>query len=162
MNRSRVRAAAVGVACVGAVATMSVAPPASASAPTERVQVLSTFLTGATEVPGPGDANGFGAFAAVTKGDKLCYVLTARRIAPATLAHIHAGPRGVAGPIVVHLVPPATGFSADCIRTVPDDQNTMEDLSDSELAMIKARPSQFYVNVHNDPFPAGAIRGQLH
>jgi hypothetical protein len=160
MNRSRVRAAAVGVACVGAVATLSVAPPASAS--THSVQVLSTFLVGATEVPGPGDPNGFGAFAAVTKGDKLCYVLTARRIEPATLAHIHAGPKGVAGPIVVALRAPTKGFSADCIRTVPDDQNTMDTLTDSELAAIKANPSQFYVNVHNDPFPAGAIRGQLH
>jgi hypothetical protein len=160
MNRSRVRAAAVGVACAAAVATLSVAPPATAS--TGSVQVLSTFLSGAQEVPGPGDANGFGAFAAVTKGDKLCYALTARRIEPATLAHIHAGPRGVAGGIVVALRAPTSGFSADCITTVPDDQNTMDTLTDSELAAIKADPSQFYVNVHNDPFPAGAIRGQLH
>jgi hypothetical protein len=160
MNRSRVRAAAVGVACVGAVATMSVAPPASAS--TDRVQVLSTFLTGAAEVPGPGDTDGFGAFAAVTKGDKLCYALTARRIEPATLAHIHAGSKDVAGPIVVALRAPTRGFSADCITTVPEDQNTMDTLTDGELAAIKADPSQFYVNVHNTPFPAGAIRGQLH
>ena len=161
MNRSRVRAAAVGVACAAAVATLSIAPPASASASTGKVQVLSTFLIGATEVPGPGDANGFGAFAAVTKGDKLCYVLTARKIEPATLAHIHAGPRGVAGGIVVALRAPTKGFSADCITTVPEDQNSMDTLTDSELAAIRANPSQFYVNVHNDPFPAGAIRGQL-
>jgi hypothetical protein len=160
MNRSRVRAAAVGVACVGAVATLSIAPPAAAS--TGSVQVLSTFLTGAQEVPGPGDPNGFGFFATVTKGDKLCYALTARRIEPATLAHIHAGPRGVAGGIVVALRAPTTGFSADCITTVPEDQNTTDTLTDSELAAIKADPDQFYVNVHNDPFPAGAIRGQLH
>ncbi|MGH3482317.1 MAG: CHRD domain-containing protein [Nocardioidaceae bacterium] len=160
MSRSRVRAAAVGAACAAAVATLSIAPPASAS--TGNVQVLSTFLTGAQEVPGPGDANGFGAFAAVTKGDKLCYALTARRIEPATLAHIHAGPRGVAGGIVVALQAPTSGFSADCITTVPEDQNTMDTLTDSELAAIRANPSQFYVNVHNDPFRAGAIRGQLH
>jgi CHRD domain len=160
MNRSRVRAAAVGIACVGAVATLSVAPPASASA--DRVQVLSTFLTGAQEVPGPGDTNGFGAFAAVTKGDKLCYALTARRIEPATLAHIHVGPRGDFGGIVVALRAPTKGFSADCITTVPDDQDSMDTLTDTELAAIKADPSQFYVNVHNTPFPAGAIRGQLH
>jgi CHRD domain len=93
-------------------------------------------------------------------------VITAKRIEPATLAHIHDGPRGVAGPIVVGLRAPTRGFAADCITTVPDAEQTPENsmmvLTESELAEIKAEPSQFYINVHNTPFPAGAIRGQLH
>jgi CHRD domain len=159
MKRNLVRAA-VAVACVGSVAALSVAPAQASgrSAP----QTLSTVLVGATEVPGPGDADGFGFFAAVTKGNKLCYVVTAHKIRPATLAHIHAGPAGVAGGIVVALRAPTKGFAADCITTVPEDQNTMDTLTASELTAIKADPSQFYVNVHNTPFPAGAIRGQLH
>lgn len=32
-------------------------------------------MTGAAEVPGPGDADGSGFFTAVVKGDKLCYVI---------------------------------------------------------------------------------------
>jgi CHRD domain len=118
-------------------------------------------MTGAQEVPGPGDPDGFGVFAAVTEGDTLCYLVTARRIEPAAAAHIHAGARGVAGGIVVGLRPPTDGFAADCITTVPDAQNTTETLTVSELAAIKADPTQFYVNVHNASFQAGAIRGQL-
>jgi hypothetical protein len=35
-------------------------------------------------------------------------------------------------------------------------------LLQSELDAIIADPSNYYVNVHNSPFPDGAIRGQLH
>jgi CHRD domain len=119
-------------------------------------------LDGAQEAPTPGDDDGRGTFAYVAVPDKLCYLLTARRIEPATLAHIHAGPRGVAGPIVVMLVAPTNGFSAGCIQVQPDTvPNTMDVLTQSEVNAIIATPAQFYANVHNAPFPAGAIRGQL-
>ncbi|HEY8455945.1 MAG TPA: CHRD domain-containing protein [Actinopolymorphaceae bacterium] len=124
--------------------------------------VLTTVLTGAQEVPGPGDEDGIGTFVAVIKGDQLCYLLTARKIEPAMAAHIHPGPRGVAGGIAVGLNPPTDGLSFGCIRTVPDDQDSTMTLTESELAAILANPKNFYVNVHTASFPAGAIRGQLH
>jgi hypothetical protein len=157
-RRSAVTRTAAVVVSVGALTALSVAPAQA----TGSIQHLSTFLTGAQEVPGPGDGNGFGVFAAVTNERALCYVVTARRIEPATAAHIHAGPAGVAGGIVVGLRAPSTGLAAACIKAVPDDQNSTETLTVSELAAIRADASQFYVNVHNAPFPAGAIRGQLH
>jgi hypothetical protein len=156
---SLTRTAAGILACVAA---LWVLPTAPAHASASSVQVLATIMTGAQEVPGPGDNDGFGAFAAVTTEDKLCYVVAARRIDPATATHIHAGPADVAGGIVVGLLPPTRGLAADCIETVPDDMNSTAVLTVSELAAIRANPDQFYVNVHNTPFPAGAIRGQLH
>lgn len=111
-------------------------------------------MTGAAEVPGPGDPDGSGFFAAVVKGDKLCYVIAANRIEPATAAHIHAAPAGVAGGIVVGLRAP-NRLAADCITTVPDAQDSTAVLTESELAAIVATPSDFYVNVHNATFPAG-------
>jgi len=117
-------------------------------------------MTGAAEMPGPGDPDGSGFFAAVVKGDKLCYVIAANRIEPATAARIHAAPAGVAGGIVVGLRAP-NRLAADCITTVPDAQDSTAVLTESESAAIVATPSDFYVNVHNATFPVGAIRGQL-
>jgi hypothetical protein len=113
--------------------------------------VLRAQMTGEQEVP-PGDPNGFGrATIVLIPPDTICYALTAQRIAPATAAHIHFGPPGVAGPVVVPLVPPTFGASGGCTSADPE-----------LVANIAANPSRYYVNVHNAPYPEGAIRGQLH
>jgi len=118
-------------------------------------------LDGGQEVP-PADPDGRGIFAYVAIHDRICYVLTARRIQPATLAHIHAGPRGVNGGIVIGLIAPTGGFSKDCITAQPDTTpNSPEVLLQSELDAIIADPTLFYANVHNAEFQGGAIRGQL-
>lgn len=113
---------------------------------------LATTLTGAAEVPGPGDPDGSGtASIRLNPGQgEVCFELTVSGIAPATAAHIHVGPAGVAGPVVVGLAPPTSGTSSGCVSADP--------------ALIKAiiqNPEQYYVNVHNADFPAGAVRGQL-
>ena len=113
--------------------------------------VLHAQMTGEQEVPGPGDPNGFGrATIILIPPDTVCYVLTARHIAPAT-AHIHEAPPGEAGDVVVELAPPTSGISGGCTSADPE-----------LVADIAANPSEYYVNVHNEPYPAGAIRGQLH
>jgi hypothetical protein len=113
--------------------------------------VLHAQMVGEREVP-PGDPNGFGrATIILIPPDTICYTLTAHRIAPATAAHIHFGPPGVAGPIVVPLAPPTYGVSGGCTSADPE-----------VVANIAANPFVYYVNVHNDPYPLGAIRGQLH
>lgn len=126
-----------------------------------RSTILLAGLNGAQEVPGPGDEDGKGGFVARIKGDRLCYHLFAHKIETAAAAHIHAAPAGVAGDIVVGLATPAKGFSSGCLTTVPDSEDSVETLSESELAAIRAEPGEFYVNVHNATFPMGAIRGQL-
>jgi CHRD domain len=133
----------------------SMLTPAAASADqrtgqSERVVFLAS-LTGAAEVPGPGDPDGRGL--AVIRVDRetgqICYVLTARRIEPATAAHIHIGSPEVAGPVVQGLASPTDGVAVDCV-----DNPALADA-------IAADPGNYYVNVHNTPFPAGAIRGTL-
>lgn len=162
MRRAAVLALAVTAALAGALVL-----PSTATASGSHSQFIAGAvpMNGAQEIPGPGDADarGIGAYAA--NRDVLCYVLSVRRIEPATLAHIHRGPVGVAGPIVIMLVAPTNGTSAGCIRAVPDEQQTPENammtLTRTELADIIANPVGFYFNVHNAPFPAGALRGQL-
>jgi hypothetical protein len=113
---------------------------------------LSTSLTGAEEIPGPGDPDGSGtAEITLNHGQgEVCWSLTVEDIGAATAAHIHRGASGVAGPVVVPLSPPTEGSSEDCAQ------------ADRELIKeILQNPDQFYVNVHNEEFPAGAVRGQL-
>jgi hypothetical protein len=135
----------VAVGAGPAVATPAVAAPAHRD--------LAALLTGAREVPGPGDPDGWGAanVRIWPKSGRICYTLFVRRLAPAiTAAHIHAGKRGEAGPVVVPLEAPVPGWARDC------------DTIDPDLAkQIARRPWRYYVNVHNDGFPAGAVRGQL-
>lgn len=110
-------------------------------------------LNGANEVPGPGDPDGSGkAQITVVKGQgQVCYVIQVYGIAPATAAHIHVGPAGEAGPVVVTLgTPDANGYARGCVAA-----------SSSLIAAINRNPSGYYVNVHNAEYPAGAIRGQL-
>lgn len=114
---------------------------------------LQTSLTGAAEVPGPGDPDGAGtAEITVNPGkNQVCYKLSVTNIAVATAAHVHEGAATVAGPVKVTLgAPAANGMSEGCVTV------------ERALALeILKRPADYYVNVHNAEFPAGAVRGQL-
>lgn len=113
---------------------------------------LSAALTGAVEVPGPGDTDATGtASVTVNAGQRLvCYKLAIHNIDTPTMAHIHDGAAGIAGPVVATLKAPATGQSSGCVKVT------------RELALkILKSPADFYVNVHNAAYPKGAARGQL-
>ncbi len=135
------------VAMVTAVAALTIVAVGGAGGAPQ-----STTLTGAAEVPGPGDPDGAGAASLrLNPGQKeICYELTVSNIAPATAAHIHVGGSTVGGPVVVGLMPPTSGTSSGCARA---DRDLV-------LAILK-NPAGYYVNVHNAEFPAGAVRGQL-
>jgi CHRD domain len=116
-------------------------------------RTLVTQMTGTAEVP-LGDPDGTGtASVAVNPGlNMVCWEIAVQNITlPATGAHIHIAPVGVAGPVVVPLSPPdASGTSSGCATV------------DRMLAVaIVANPAAYYVNVHNADFPSGAVRGQL-
>lgn len=105
-------------------------------------------LDGAQEFPGPGDPDGSGTAILFIDGDALTidWNITVSGIdLPVRAAHIHNAPAGVAGPVRVDFSGQLTGSG----------------LIDADLAGVLANPSQWYVNVHNAPFPAGAVRGQL-
>ena len=116
---------------------------------------LEASLTGEKEVPGPGDPNGRGEADVKVFREEVCYELTFKGIAPATAAHIHQGRKGVAGPIVVTLFErPNNPVERHISRCV--------DISRSLSEALREHPGRYYVNVHNKPYPDGAIRGQLH
>ena len=141
-----------GLVAAGAVA---LAAPAIGQ-PEESIggRKITATLSGAAEVPGPGDENGAGLFEGrVNAGQgRICYTLSAANIADATVAHIHSGAAGAAGPPVVTL------------DTPDGDDDDSEECQDIDRALAQALiqdTAGYYVNVHNDDFPNGAIRGQL-
>jgi CHRD domain len=79
--------------------------------------------------------------------------------------HIHVGPRGVAGPVVLNFPIPTgrTGdlplsFRAGSAAFVAHPEigiNTMQDLIQAIVG------GGAYVNIHTSQYPAGEIRGQL-
>ena len=136
----------LAAACL-AVAILAV--PSSASAASKP---LFAALSGANEVPA-GDRNGGGSFTAVIKGRQMCFGLAVKNIEDPMAAHIHKGRRGVNGDIVVTLVPPSDGdpgASSGCTR-----------LTRRLVRAIRRNPGRYYVNVHTEDFPDGAVRGQL-
>lgn len=124
--------------------------------PTLAGDLFEANLTGAEEKPGPGDSDGSGkARIGVDEPNKrVCFELEASGIGAPDKAHIHEGATGVAGDFVVTLVPPS-GTSA------PFKSNGCVEAEADLLAKIKSGPQNFYVNIHNPEFKAGAIRGQL-
>jgi CHRD domain-containing protein len=119
---------------------------------------FSTALSGAAEVPGPGDPNASGtASLRLNPGQgEVCFDLSWADIdGEVFAAHIHVAPAGSPGPIVVPLFAGSfggTGNLSDCVEGVDRDL----------IRAIIQNPEAYYVNVHSRPnFPGGAIRGQL-
>ena len=135
--------------------------------------LLEASLDGRQEVAADGsrgvagDPNGRGeAYVFGIDGDPttLCYVLTVDRIAELDqapggpqMAHIHEGAAGTNGPVEVNLAFPQDGQAADCLTEGEEGKG----LEPGEVQEILANPSDYYVNVHNAKYPAGAVRGQL-
>src|ERR671916_1988551 len=101
----------------------------------------------------PGDKGGSGTahVTLFTSEERLCYSLEASDIEPGTKAHIHEGTAEERGPTVVELDPP------------PEDRATSgcTDVNPALLRNLLEKPHRYYVDVHNEEFPRGAIRGQL-
>jgi len=120
----------------------------------EEATRLTATLTGPAEAPTPGDPDGTGTATInldATAG-RVCYEVAVQKIDRPVGMHIHEGETGTSGPIVVGLTTPTasdttTTGCADADRTL--------------IGRIAAMPGDFYVNVHSDRYPQGAVRGQL-
>lgn len=147
MRASRSFVAPVALATALALA-VAVAGTAAAS-----TTVIVTRLTGEVEVP-IGDLDGTGVAAVRFDADtgEVCWTYKVRDVATIFAAHIHVGPAGVAGPVVIPFTPPnpTSGVSTGCTTADP-----------ALVSAILSNPSGYYVNTHNADFPAGALRGQL-
>ena len=121
---------------------------------------FTTALTGAAECNSGGtcnlgDPDGSGtAQITVNYGqNRVCWTISVANIDPATRAHIHKGPATGSGPIVVSFFETSATADLESCTTAPLDPALVKDLIQN--------PQDYYVNVHNAAFPAGAVRGQL-
>jgi hypothetical protein len=159
-RRLQVASVVAVVAAVG-VATIAVTGSGATTFPTRKNPIFAQ-MTGGQEVNpttgrnGAGDNDGRGGFSALISrsAGMFCYGVAVRGIDSPILMHIHKAPRGVNGPIVIPLTPPATGD--------PGSASACVAVSDQKLLKnIQLHPDQYYANIHTTAFPGGAIRGQL-
>lgn len=152
-KKTTILSLAVATGMVGA----ALAAPAS-----EGGRKFSTNLTGEAEVtaagvPNQGDLAATGtATITVNPGQsRVCWEITTGDDFTAGTtsivgAHIHVGASTTTGPVVVPLTATIDGTTTGCA-------DVTRQLADA----IRKTPENYYVNVHTNLFPAGAIRGQL-
>jgi hypothetical protein len=119
--------------------------------------LLTAELTGAQEVPGPGDPDGSGSasmtFDDVTNVFSWIIEYSDLSVLGLSAAHFHVAPPGFAGLVVIPIVP---DFSPIVGSFDFDDFGADGATREAELLS-----GQFYVNLHTLDFPSGAIRGQV-
>jgi len=130
---------------------------------------LTATLTGAGETPPPGlNTGAFGSATVVVDmtARTVTYIVNVFNLpSGVTASHIHAGPPGTAGPVVVNFAPPASASNDFCFNGVVADTafalqpNVGIRSADDMFQAILGGNS--YVNVHSTVNPGGEIRGQL-
>src|SRR3546814_19986440 len=106
-------------------------------------ETYSASLSGAQEVPGPGDTDGSGnaEITVVDAVDNVCYEINVAGISPANATHIHRGATGVAGPPVVTLEAPTAGETQGC--TQAHEAIAAEHEANPEGSYTNLKPANF-------------------
>ena len=118
------------------------------------VAAVETTLTAQLSGDAETDEDGTGMATVVLDPDAgtACWEMTVENVDPITVSHIHEGAEGVSGGVVVDLdVDGFEGSSEGCNEAA--DAAILQSIIDN--------PAGFYVNVHTEALPGGAIRGQL-
>jgi hypothetical protein len=132
-----------------AAMTLALVPVVSAN---DGGRPFRLVLSGASERPGPGDPDGTGvAVLRLNPGQReVCYEFTVSGVAPLVAAHIHRAPASAPGPVVIPTPPTTATGGSGCVSA---DRDLIRD--------IIQNPANYYFNVHNAEYPAGALRAQL-
>lgn len=120
-------------------------------------QTLGATLTPTQEVPAAPAIPGFGN-ATVTfdaTREHLIVTITVTNLgSPINNFHIHEAPAGTNGPVVVDLI----GLGGQFVNGTMTGTFAV---NGAVAQRMLQNPANFYVNVHTQQFPAGAVRGQL-
>lgn len=120
-------------------------------------------LSQSKEVPTPKPTTASGSAQIIVYANSIDYQVSASSIAAVTMAHIHNGAAGVAGPVVVTLFSnvnnPVTPNGIFASGTL-DASNLPAGVTIASLKALIAS-GKAYVNVHTLTNPGGEIRGQI-
>jgi hypothetical protein len=149
--------AALGLAACGSSSTSSGSGSSSTTSSSAAKhtgaapRIYHLKLTGAAETP-PGAPSGAGlAVIAFHGSTKVCWRFAhLRGFTNATFAHIHIGPKGKSGNVVVPLSTAPKLHHKGCVNASP-----------TVIKAIEKDPSGYYVNIHSTTYPGGAVRAQL-
>lgn len=133
------------------VGTLLLHPAAARDAAATHTSTFHVTLAGSEEVPPNASIAAGSATAGLNADGSLTYSVSTTGFATAfRVAHIHTGPAGVAGPILIFL---------DCNVRGTMCSGTTRPLTADEVELLEA--GDLYVNMHTDEVPSGEIRGQL-
>jgi CHRD domain-containing protein len=153
--------------CAGSQASSSGSASAQAGS---GANTFGAKLDSGSEVPPPnvGSATPSGTAIFTRSGDTLQYRVSASGLtSPVTMAHIHLGGPGVAGPVIVPLgISPGSGEgTAQGEGTIDAAQINGKNPDGSAMTMddlLKAmRSGATYVNVHTQNNKPGEVRGEI-
>lgn len=123
-------------------------------APQQQFLTYDANLSGANEVPSvPSQGSGRALMTFDTSTNRLAYSVTVANISSTvTLAHIHAAPVGVNGPVIFDLLGNKTLAAGTPLTGA---------LQLNAFAFDTLNSGGYYVNVHSQTFKSGEVRGQL-
>ena len=155
----------IGVAGCGSSSSSSSSSKTSASASTPATTTTSagakvkkalskTYvlkMTGPAETPAGAPSGTAKAVVTLsTKTDKVCSTFKSSGVTHPTYAHIHIAPARKSGSIVVPLSTGSKFLTKGCVPA-----------SATVINAIAANPHGYYVNIHSQQYPSGAVRAQL-
>jgi MYXO-CTERM domain-containing protein len=137
---------------------------AGAAPTTFNVNMTGQKEVTAAGVPNQGDLNGSGVgtitldpgSGGTTATFSFNLALSGLATPPVTDFHIHTGGANTSGGVLIPF-----GVSASDILTPTQFSGSRSGLNSANMSAVLANPAGFYVNIHNNEFPAGAIRDQV-
>ena len=158
-NRNLGRGPVLAAQAAGALVAVALLVPAIAPAEPDPGIKLRAILKGKNEVPGPGDPTGTGnvSLELNAKKARVCFTLSVRDLAPITSGLIYEGAPDEEGEPILRLFKDAAGLDGDGSF----EPRCLRQLDKKLIRAIASEPDRYFVNIRNNEYPDGAVRGPL-